>query len=386
MSTEIQQNAAAGNVQQGIDVGRLEKELAASWQSSAGSEEDSGVTRVCVLNLIIYASHKDDRARMDELLDVVTAHVPSRALVLIADRESTVPRLEAYVSMRCQTESRGGAKQVCGEQVTIEAGGVAVETVASAIEPLVVPDVPVFLWWKDIPHEEDKLFDRLVELSDRVVIDSLVFDQPHEDLKRLAQIIAARRQYMLASDLNWGRLTSWRNLIASFWDVPAYRPHLDAIDDVLIEYDPPDASSGEIAAQALLVAGWLAAALKWRPTGEFAREGGNARWVMQAGERKLNIMFRAAGDRHGCDGLVATLTLKCAATDAEFYVGVNEGWTKLETSARIGDARTIGRVVSYEAKSEGERLSRELNILSRDAVYEGAVGAVGQMIEVLQKS
>jgi glucose-6-phosphate dehydrogenase assembly protein OpcA len=384
--SEIQQNVVAGNAQQGIDVGRLEKELARSWQRSAGSEEDSGVTRVCVLNLIIYASRKDDRAKMDELLDVVTAHVPSRALVLIADRDSTEPRLEAYVSMRCQTESRSGSRQVCGEQVTIEASGTAVETAASAIEPLVVPDVPVFLWWKDIPHEEDKLFDRLVELSDRVVIDSLVFDQPHEDLNRLAQIIAARRQYMLASDLNWGRLTSWRNLIASFWDVPAYRPHLDAIDDVLIEYDPPDASSGEIAAQALLLAGWLGSALKWQPAGEFAREGNRARWAMQAGERRLNLVFRAANDRQGSDGLVATLTLICGATNAEFYVGVNEGWTKLETSARIGDARTVGRVVSYEAKSEGERLSRELNILSRDAVYERAVGMAGQLIEVLQKS
>jgi glucose-6-phosphate dehydrogenase assembly protein OpcA len=323
---------------------------------------------------------------LDELLDEVTAHVPSRALVLIADRDSAEARLEAYVSMRCQTESRGGAKKVCGEQVTIVAAGAAVDTAASAIEPLVVPDVPVFLWWKDIPHEEDKLFNRLVELTDRVVIDSLVFDKPHEDMKRLAQIVAGRRQFMLASDLNWGRLTSWRNLIASFWDVPDYRPHLDALDDVIVEYDPPDVATGEIAAQALLVVGWLASALKWEPTGEFAREGKNARWVMGAGERKLNVVLRAAEERHGCDGLVATLTLKCGATNAEFYVGVNEGWTKLETSARIGGAQTVGRVVSYEAKSEGQRLSRELNILSRDEVYEGAVACVGRLIEVLQKS
>lgn len=386
MSSEIQQNAAAGNAPQGIDVGRLEKELAASWQNNAGDAEDSGMTRVCVLNLIIYAGHREDRAKMDGLLDEVAAHVPSRALVLIADRDSTEARLEAYVSMRCQPATRGASKQVCGEQVTIEAGGAAVDMAASAIEPLVVPDVPVFLWWKDIPHEEDRLFNRLVELSDRVVIDSLVFDQPQEDMKRLAQIIAERRQYMLASDLNWGRLTSWRNLIASFWDVPAYRPHLEAIDDVIIEYDPPDAANAEIAAQALLVAGWLASALKWQPTGESAREGGNARWVMRAGERKLNVVCRAAGDRHGCDGLVATLTIKCATTNAEFYVGVNEGWTKLETSARIGDAQTIGRVVSYEAKSEGQRLSRELNILSRDEIYERAVASAGQLIEVLQTS
>jgi glucose-6-phosphate dehydrogenase assembly protein OpcA len=276
---------------------------------------------------------------------------------------------------------------VCGEQVTIEASGAAVETAASALEHLVVPDVPVFLWWKDIPHGEDKLFNRLVELSDRVVIDSVVFDHPHEDMQHLARIIGTHRQYLLASDLNWGRLTSWRNLVASFWDVADYRTHLDAIDDVLIEYDPPDAAPDEIAAQALLLIGWMAAELKWQPAGEFAREGKSARWVLQAGEgRKINVEFRAAVDRKGCDGLIATLTLKTAATNAEFFVGVNESWTKLETSAKIGDARSVGRVVTYEAKSEGERLSRELSMLSRDEVYERAVASAARLLEVLQKS
>jgi len=271
--------------------------------------------------------------------------------------------------------------------VTIEAAGAALHTAASAIEPLVVPDVPVFLWWKDIPHEEDKLFDRLVELSDRVVIDSLVFDHPHEDMKRLAEIIGARRQFMLASDLNWSRLTSWRNLIASFWDVPDYRPYLDAIDDVLIEYDPPDVASGEIAAQALLVAGWLASALKWQPEADApVREGKSTRLVLGAGERRINVEFRAAEDRQGSDGFIAALTLKSGATNAEFFVAVNEAWTKLETSAKIGDDHTVGRVVSYEAKSEGERLSRELSILARDETYERAVASIGQLIEVLRKS
>jgi glucose-6-phosphate dehydrogenase assembly protein OpcA len=386
MSSEIQTKAAAGNVSQGIDVGRLEKELAASWRRNAGGGEESGTTRVCVLNLIVYVASEAERARLDELLDVVTEHAPSRALVLIADRKSAEARLEAYISTRCQTASRGAGQQVCGEQVTIEASGAAIDMAASAIEPLVVPDVPVFLWWKDIPHEDDKLFNRLVDLSDRVVIDSLVFDHPHEDMKRLAEIIRERRQYMLLSDLNWGRLTAWRNLIASFWDVPDYRAHLDAVDDIIVEYDPPDAAPEQIAAQALLAVGWLASVLKWQPTGEFVREGNNTRWGLRAGERRLNVEFRPTSDRGGSDGLIATLTLKTGAARAEFYVGVNEGWTKLETSASVGDARAVGRVLSYEARSEGERLSRELGLLSRDEVYEQAVASVGRLIEILQQS
>jgi glucose-6-phosphate dehydrogenase assembly protein OpcA len=294
--------------------------------------------------------------------------------------------LEAKVSSLCQEEGKGGAKRVCGEQVTIEASGSQVETAASAIEPLVVPDVPVFLWWKDIPHEDDKLFNRLVDLSDRVVIDSLVFDHPYEDLKRLAEIIKERRQYLLVSDLNWGRLTSWRSLLASFWDVADYRHALDQIDDVLIEFDPPDVAPNEIAPQALLLAGWLASCLNWEPTEEFTREGQSTRWTMQAGERKIKVEFRTTKDRQDCDALIATLSLKSTANGAEFYVGVNETWTKLETSAKVGDTHLVERVVGYEAKSEGQRLSRELSMLSRDAVYERAVASVGRLIEVLQKA
>ncbi|MCA1556701.1 MAG: hypothetical protein LC747_08440, partial [Acidobacteria bacterium] len=102
MSTEIQQNSAAkSSVPQGLDVGRLEKELAASWQNAGGTEE-SGVTRVCVLNLIVYATQDEERAKIDALLNEVISHTPSRALVLIANRTSTEAKLKAKVSSLCQ--------------------------------------------------------------------------------------------------------------------------------------------------------------------------------------------------------------------------------------------------------------------------------------------
>ncbi|HKP73345.1 MAG TPA: OpcA/G6PD domain-containing protein, partial [Pyrinomonadaceae bacterium] len=193
------------------------------------------------------------------------------------------------------------------------------------------------------------------------------------------------RQYILASDLNWGRLTAWRNLIASFWDVADYREHLNGIDGIVIEYDPPDESKGEVAAQALLVAGWLASRLKWQVGGEFQRDAGGVRWTLGAGGgREIALEMRATADRHDCDGLIASLTLK--ASGAEFYAAVNQEWTKLETSAKIGDAQKVGRVVAYEAKSEGQRLSRELGLLTRDAVYEESVATASRLIEALKKS
>jgi hypothetical protein len=40
----------------------------------------------------------------------------------------------------------------------------------------------------------------------------------------------------------------------------------------------------------------------------------------------------------------------------------------------------VGRVLSYEARSEGQRLSAELDILSRDLVYERAVASAARML------
>jgi glucose-6-phosphate dehydrogenase assembly protein OpcA len=389
METQTQESKAAVSVS-GIDVGKLEKELAAMWQpakNSDGTTAETGTTRVCVLNLIVYSTRHDDRAQIDQLLDEVTEQTPSRALILVADREAADAKLEAYVSTRCQVGARGG-KQVCGEQVTIEASGSVIETVSTAIEPMLMPDVPVFLWWKDIPHYEDKLFNRLVGMADRVVIDSLAFDHPHEDLLRLAEITRTRPQFMMATDINWGRLTSWRTLLASFWDVSDYRPLLEEIDTLTIEYDPPDVAPNQIAPQAALVAGWLASCLGWQISADAARvEGQSKRFTAQSkGGHTINIELTAVPDRAGHDGLLASVNLRATAKDAEFHVAISEAGTKLETEARVGAARRIERVLAYEQKSEGQRLSRELGLLMRDRIYEEAVLAAAQLVAALPTS
>ena len=388
MDMQTREGTAAVAADDGIDVDRIERELAALWrpaQGAGGASAESGVTRVCVLNLIVYAAGREERGRIDELLDEVIERAPCRALVLLADRAAADARVEAYVSTRCQVSPRG-AEQVCGEQVTIEANGEAVERAASAVEPLLVPDVPVFLWWRDIPHEGDTLFARLVGTADRVVIDSLAFARPYEDLPRLAEMMRAGSPAARFSDLNWGRLTSWRNLVASFWDVADYRDSLARIDRVTIEYDPPRAAPDCVAPHALLLLGWLASSLKWR-LGDGAKplDERTVWFRFNAGGREVLVELRPTQAEEGCDGLLASLTLEARGPGASFYVGVNREWTKLETSAKIDGAQRIGRVVAYEAKSEGERLSRELNLLARDAVYEAAVAAAAELIGSLKR-
>lgn len=386
MESQIHGNAVSVSATRGVDVRQIESELAAMWQQASVKEgvDEQGLVRACALNLIVYTSAEERLEQLDEMLETVNEQHPGRTIVLVADREASAPRLEAYVSSRCRLLS-AGKRQLCGEQVTIEAGGPIVETVASAIAPLLVSDVPVFLWWKDIPHDADKLFNRMARMADRVVIDSAAFDRPHKDLLRLASVVRELAEGARVSDLNWGRLTSWRTLLASFWDVADYRRHLDHIDRVTIEYDPPDARPDEIAPKALLVAGWLASRLNWtvEPAG-MTREGDAVRLTLAAPDRHVLIELRPIHDEEGSDGMLASLTLSCEATRASFAVALSRDGQRLETRAGIDAAHTIGRVLNYEQMTEGQRLSRELGLLARDRVYEEALAVAAQLVEAVR--
>lgn len=379
MDTQKQTGAQSASLH-GVDVAGLERQLAATWGESAREGGGAGLTRVCVANLVVFAPSAEGTAASDQLLEEVSAQTPCRVIVLRADCDAA-SRLDAYVSSHCHAALKG-RKQVCGEQVTIEAGGAACGTAATAIEPLLVPDIPAFLWWKDVPDEGDKLFARLVEMSDRVVIDSNAFDHPHADLRRVAVLIASRGEEMRLSDLNWARLTTLRTLVASFWDVPEYRAHLDALTSIEIDCEPPSSMPEEIAAQSLLFAGWLASRLGWRVETGCARDGDGYRAVFNNGGRMINLVLRTIeGQRCGA---IRRITLRREDGAAEFRAGADEDATRLSTSAKIGEELRAGRVLAYEARTEGQRLGRELGILARDEVYERAVASAAELIADLR--
>ncbi len=357
---------------------------------SEGGDASSkaGVTRACALNLLVYTTPWDDHGRLEDLLERINEQHPGRTLVLVAYRDTATPRLEGYVSMRCRLLG-GTGKQICGEQVTIEAGGPLLETAATAIAPLLVSDVPVYLWWKDIPHYEDKLFDRLAQMADRIVIDSAAFDHPYDDLLRLSKMIDDKSRRMRVSDLNWGRLTSWRTLLASFWDVPAYRPLLDEIDRVTIKYRSPQDAPEEIAPKALLLAGWLASRLGWEVVGTAvgkATRGTEEGAVceLRAGDRSIALAFVRDETAGPDDVIISTVTLSAKNGAANFSVAKRTDGSKLETEAQIGSERSVGRVLAYEIRTEAAQLSRELAFLSRDAIYEAAVARVAQLVETIR--
>src|SRR5256885_14219462 len=168
-----------------INVGAIEKELTLLWKQ-ASEDESGGVVRASILNLIIFTPDPSESSEVDDIVIDVTASHPCRVIALVADRTAE-SKLTAEVTSRC-TLPTPTSKQVCCEQVTITASEDHLDEAPSAIVPLLISDLPVYLWWRAEPKGEDKeLYGWLADIADRVVIDSAKFNDPEGDLASIAE-------------------------------------------------------------------------------------------------------------------------------------------------------------------------------------------------------
>ena len=367
-----------------INVDAIERELTALWQQASQDEEHGGITRASMFNLLVYVSSRTEAGKLDEMLTDITAARPCRAILIVADGDTPEETLTAEVTYRCTLPS-ASSKQVCCEQVTITAGGAQVDEVPSAIAPLLISDLPVYLWWHAVPKLADKsMFRRLVDLSDRVVIDSAHFRDPEADLARMAAVLTETPRWTALSDLNWARLTAWRALLAGFYDIADYRPLLNRLKRVTVKYAPEATDSAVIPARALLLGGWLASRLGWSvQPGTANRTTASASLEFSIDGRSFGLEFVHTG-REIEPGHLALVTLASEADQpVSFTVRRSADGQRIETSVTRGEEKGVQRVLSYEGLSETELIGKELEILGHDRVYEQAVLAAGEMIKAI---
>jgi glucose-6-phosphate dehydrogenase assembly protein OpcA len=368
-----------------IDIAAIERELTALWQHASEDQETGGVIRSSILNLLVYVPQNAEAAVVDDILTDLTASYPCRAVLMIADSSAAPPKLEAEVTSRCSLPT-GTSKQVCCEQVTITAAGAGVTDVPSAVTPLLLSDLPVYLWWRAVPRIQDKtLFRKLADISDRVIIDSALFNDPHGDFAGMAAVLNATPRWTAISDLNWARLTAWRALLAGFYDISDYRPFLDQLDQVEIKYAPSSTDPSAISPRALLLGAWLASRLGWRVNADAAkRTDRSTSFEFSVDNREISVGFTHTS-RDIEPGHLALVTLHSKAEESVlFAVRRSADGQRIETSVTRGDEKRVQRVLGYEGLSEGELIGKELEILGHDRIYEQAVLVAGEMVNAIK--
>ena len=166
---------------------------------------------------------------------------PSRTILLFPEPDSDANAIDADVDLRCFTIP-GQEHHVCSEVIELRLRGTRCDAPASIVAPLLVADLPAFLRWRGQPPYGHPAFEQLIDLVDRLVVDSTEWPELPQAYAGLAE----RFDRVVTSDVAWARTSRWRRQLASLWPAIADVRRIRVCGT---------------AAQAHLLAGWLRARL-----------------------------------------------------------------------------------------------------------------------------
>ncbi len=306
-----------------------------------------------VLNLVVVI----DAARKDEIterLSGVGRYHASRTVVCTVQDGRTA--LDATASINWE-KPRNGIDVVL-EQVEIEIGPRHLAHLETIVDPVVVSELPTVLWR---PGAADEVVDRLLGLTDVILLDSDEQPDPATALVRAGELLGSA--YVV--DLAWLRTTPWRERVAASFDPPWRRPALERIAEVDVRH------RGSSRACALLWAGWMASRLGWAPEplggapGGTGLAGGATRADAEVGVRLEPVELSTPG--------LAGVTVAC--TDG-FALSLDRAPGGLEAHRHAPDGEQTSWKVLGASRGEGGILGEGVRqALLRDPTYGPALDA-----------
>ena len=352
MAAPVSRQVLGGGEALPVDVKSLAHELRRLWQENA--QEGSAITRACTRNLVALCAGEDEAARASETIGALAGEHPARAFVVQASPDPA--RLEGFLAAHCAL--RTGGRHVCCEQLTLHVGEDMRRRAAGAIVPLLVPDLPVFVWVVGAPRWDDPLLARLLDVADRLVIDSRTADDPPAFVRDL---LGARRADAWApGDFEWSRLTDWRESIASLFDEPGTRTLPSRIQRVEINY-----GKGGSAVAAALLAGWALDRL------ELART--------HIGKPPLARAVLTAGD-DSSPGAIASVCLYTGAERPVCTVAFEPGDSGLTSRVELDDACALPARRPFADQDVVHLLEDQLDVPRASPLYERALARAADLL------
>ncbi|AKV01901.1 hypothetical protein AKJ09_08564 [Labilithrix luteola] len=251
------QPSSAGADKAGNLIARIDQQLRDLWKTP----EDPGATplsRVCTMNLEIVAESRDLLERYTPVVDEVTASIPARAILASIEPNADQDTFQGEATAVCSLE---GDRKICSERVILAASGRSAARAASAIEALLVPEIPTALVWLGKIHVDDPIFEDLAGTAQRLIVDS-----EYTSLSSLLHLASWARQKETerpyVADLAWTRLAPWQELLARFFDDGTTTKLADKVTRIsLAQACNPGARVGS---ETALLLGWVATRLGWK--------------------------------------------------------------------------------------------------------------------------
>jgi hypothetical protein len=212
------------------DVGTALARLRAEAASEAAS------MRTSVMTHIAWVPAKWVEPARAALEGMAELH-PSRTILLFPEPRADDNRIDCRAEVerwKVPDTDRGLVTEV----VELTLRGSRAQAPASIVEPLLIYDLPVFLRWRGEPPWGAPELEQLVDLTDRLIVDSTEWDDVPGSYGQLAELFPR----CAVSDIAWARTSRWRSHLATLW------PGIAHVRTVRVR---------GTAAQAWLLCGWL---------------------------------------------------------------------------------------------------------------------------------
>jgi glucose-6-phosphate dehydrogenase assembly protein OpcA len=248
------------------------KGLSKVWTSLGEEEKQQGkptVLRACAMTLIIATDDPDGGYSASQTISQLMREHPSRGIVL-AVSDQAERGLEARVFAQCW-KPFGKAQQICCEQIEITARPENWPKIGPTLVGLIAADLPVIFWCRHnaalspsaTPDQKAGL-QAVIDLSTKVIIDTAEEDGPAA-FALINQLRGTGR--VAVADLEWTRLTHWREPIAQLFDSSCTSNQLSKFHTVEIAY-----AGQRPTPSAFYAAGWLSA--PYKPTVSLVKTDG----------------------------------------------------------------------------------------------------------------
>ena len=349
-----------------VDPAAIEREFAAIWRETSGGAYDASSIRLRVLNFVAFAQAASALERFDAVMQALPERHPCRGILALADAGRD--RLDASVSAMCW-RSVSGVRHVCAEEVRLLGGAQQQPELASAVLALLVPELPVAIWLMDEPDLGGRMSREVMEAADRVFFDS----GGQQDLGgTLDHVLRAAQEFELQlSDLAWGRIATWRALIAQFFDGDEGLKQLSQIQSIEIEGAGPALRS-----ESLLIAGWLVSRLGLL-LADLDQAAGRVSATLYAGTRGVTLSVAHAGR----GGAAPVREVRIRTAGALVSVGVHEesGHMHVREEWQGAPAR---RTVAAMPGDDASLIALALDDSADPAIYAEALGSALALLGV----
>jgi len=345
-----------------VNVGAIERELQALWKGAAREEGDAAVIRACSCNLLVLARDVAEAEHLAAVLARIAQHHPNRSLLIYAWPPEGPQAIRAWISAQCSLPAAGGS-QVCSEVITLAFPPGEAEATANTILSLLVPDLPVYLYWPSGDHAHRDIVAHIAPWSNLLILDSGSPGDEVRPFERVLSLIGTAGGGMQVRDLEWARLTMWRDLAAQFFDAPGRESLPWRISEVRIVSAPP------LCPGAFLLAGWLATSLDWKiVSADSGPAGLRVRFQGRAGDVDLRITEATEA------GFAGISSVELLTQSGETFSVGRDPDSSHPAAACADPARpAIRHSVPCEQPDEADLIVGELSFAGADRVYEQAL-------------